>query len=44
MGMPEHTEDPLEDPRKKGPFRGKNLVGTTELVHQNVLPIRNASR
>ena len=33
MGTSEHPVNPLEDPLKKGPFYGKNLVGTTELVH-----------
>ena len=44
MGTAEHTADPHEHLRKKGPFPGKNLVGTAELVRQNVLPSRKVPR
>ena len=37
MGMTEHPTSHLEHPQKKGPFRGKNMVGTTELGHQNIV-------
>ena len=41
MGMPKHLANLLKNPQKKGPFHGKNLFGTTELIRQNVLPPRN---
>ena len=41
MGTSENSAHPLEGPQKKGPICGKNLVGTTDLVCQNVLPPRN---
>ena len=41
IGTSEYPTNPLEDPQKKGPFRRKKLVGTTELVRQNILLPRN---
>ena len=41
MGMAKDPTDPLLYPWQGGLFCGKNLVGTTELVRQNVPPPRN---
>ena len=45
MGTTEHLTNPLveidKDPRKQEPFRGKDLVGTSKLVCQNILLPQN---
>ena len=41
MGTPEDLADRLKYPWQEGPFCQKDLVGTTELVRQNILLLWN---